>query len=319
MATTVTTMKMALASEEDLGAAYELLGLLDSIDRGYYPAGDEEDDAPMFLDEDDPEHLRRIYARLKEILGLRGSGAMHRVIGGFSTLRYEKNQFLDLTKDTVELHPRIIKALELEAAMRDKSAPPAIAALPPFPVSLRKMWSGGDVQRWIDDNIKPLVQERHFDTHCAPEATVTSPWAAVPAPARDQFSYALREDAERWTGPFDSVEDAIEDALSNVLDDERATTVVWIATNAPLDIDCDSLADDVIERIQEQAYDEVGEVADTIGPFEAAETKLLSNAIKQWIDEYGEISCYKIENPKAYGPGAPEHNAALTRGVGDTR
>ncbi len=184
MATTVTTMKMALASEEDLGAAYELLGLLDSIDRGYYPAGDEEEDAPMFLDEDDPEHLRRIYTRLKEILGLRGSGAMHRVIGGFSTLRYEKNQFLDLTKDTVELHPRIIKALELEAAMRDKSAPPAIAALPPFPVSLRKMWSGGDVQRWIDDNIKPLVQERHFDAHCGPDeapsaAKVPQGWKLV--------------------------------------------------------------------------------------------------------------------------------------------
>jgi hypothetical protein len=173
MATAVMKMKMALASDEDLSAAYELLGLLDSVDRGYYPAAEDEEGAPMFLDEDDPDHLRRIHARLKEILGRHGSGAMLRVIGGFSTLRSEKNQFLDLTKDTVELHPRIIKALELEAAMRDKSAPPAVAALPPFPVSLRKMWSGGEVQRWIDENIAPVART-------APRAGVPAGWKLVP-------------------------------------------------------------------------------------------------------------------------------------------
>ncbi|WP_070106461.1 hypothetical protein [Burkholderia plantarii] len=59
------------------------------------------------------------------------------------------------------------------------AAPPAaVAELPAFPTMLRKMWSGGDVQRWIDDNIKPLVQERHFEAHCAHAAPV-----AEPAPA----------------------------------------------------------------------------------------------------------------------------------------
>lgn len=28
--------------------------------------------------------------------------------------------------------------------------------LPPFPTMLRKMWSGGEVQQWIDANLKPL-------------------------------------------------------------------------------------------------------------------------------------------------------------------
>jgi len=29
--------------------------------------------------------------------------------------------------------------------------------LPRFPKELRKMWSGGDVQHWIDHNITPLI------------------------------------------------------------------------------------------------------------------------------------------------------------------
>jgi len=44
-------------------------------------------------------------------------------------------------------------------------APVATDELPAFPAMLRQMWSGGAVQEWIDDNIKPLVQERHFEFH----------------------------------------------------------------------------------------------------------------------------------------------------------
>lgn len=111
MGTTVLTMKMALASEEDLSVAYDLLGLLGNVERDYYPADESDDDAPTFLDADDPEHLRVVYSKLKAIIDRRGSGALHRVIGGFSTVRYAKNQILDLTSDVVELHPRIVAAL----------------------------------------------------------------------------------------------------------------------------------------------------------------------------------------------------------------
>ncbi|WP_124905131.1 hypothetical protein [Burkholderia sp. Bp9004] len=48
----------------------------------------------------------------------------------------------------------------------------AVADLPSFPTMLRKMWSGTEVQQWIDDCIKPLVQERHHDWHCAPRTEV---------------------------------------------------------------------------------------------------------------------------------------------------
>jgi hypothetical protein len=30
----------------------------------------------------------------------------------------------------------------------------------PFPTMLRKMWSGGEVQKWLDDYVVPLLQKR---------------------------------------------------------------------------------------------------------------------------------------------------------------
>ncbi len=33
-----------------------------------------------------------------------------------------------------------------------------VADIPPFPTMLRKMWSGGEVQKWIDENIAPLLE-----------------------------------------------------------------------------------------------------------------------------------------------------------------
>jgi len=53
-------------------------------------------------------------------------------------------------------------AKDLERA----TSPVAIADLPAFPTMLRKMWSGTEVQQWIDDCLKPLFQERHFSFHC---------------------------------------------------------------------------------------------------------------------------------------------------------
>jgi hypothetical protein len=46
---------------------------------------------------------------------------------------------------------------------QEPGKPVAVSDLPFFPTMLRKMWRGDEVQAWIDDNIKPLVQERHFD------------------------------------------------------------------------------------------------------------------------------------------------------------
>lgn len=108
---TTYTMKMALASEDDLNVAYDLLGLIDNVERDHYPADEHDEDAPTHLDTDDIDHLRFFYNKLKAIVDRRSSGALHRVVGGFSTVRYAKNQILDLTLNVVALHPRIVAAL----------------------------------------------------------------------------------------------------------------------------------------------------------------------------------------------------------------
>ncbi|AYQ89259.1 hypothetical protein EDD84_19105 [Burkholderia gladioli] len=142
-------------------------------------------------------------------------------------------------------------------------------------------------------------------------------WTRLPAPPRPaapaavEFSYALSQHAERWSGSFDSIEGALAEALSGLDDAGKRDRVIWVGQDKPIDIDYDSLAEEVIERIQEQAFDQVGEVADVIGPYEETETKLLSLAIKRWIDEHGQISCYRIDHSIAYGPGAPEYESAI--------
>ena len=118
MTTTTYTMKMALATDEDLDVAYDLLGLLDNLEHDYYPADESDEDAPTYIDVDDQQHLRLFYDKLKAIVDRRGSGALHRVVCGFSTVRSEKNQVLDLTKDVVELHPRIKAALAAAERVR---------------------------------------------------------------------------------------------------------------------------------------------------------------------------------------------------------
>ncbi|AJW98884.1 hypothetical protein BM43_3026 [Burkholderia gladioli] len=161
----------------------------------------------------------------------------------------------------------------------------------------------------------------HFYDGCPGEdiTEAVTHWTRLPAPPRQaapaaiEFSYALSQHAERWSGSFDSIVGALAEALSDLDDAGERGRVIWVGQNQPIDIDYDSLAEEVIERIQEQAFDQVGEVADVIGPYEETETKLLSLAIKRWIDEHGQIGCYRIDHSIAYGPGAPEYKAAVVR------
>lgn len=106
----MTGMKMALASAEDMEAAYELCGLLDSISRGYYPAADDDENAPTWFEEDKFEHLQALFKHIEKLA--ESSGGIHRVVGGFSTVANPANGLIDLTQDVIELHPRLIAALE---------------------------------------------------------------------------------------------------------------------------------------------------------------------------------------------------------------
>ncbi|BCF88722.1 hypothetical protein [Paraburkholderia largidicola] len=108
--TTKVTMKMAKVSSNDIEQTLSLCGLLESISKGYYPStADSEADEPTFFDEDDPEHLRVFYDRVKAYLDT-APGGVFRVAFGFSILM--SNNVVDPDLDHLELHPRIKAALE---------------------------------------------------------------------------------------------------------------------------------------------------------------------------------------------------------------
>ncbi|SDR47326.1 hypothetical protein [Paraburkholderia tuberum] len=106
------TIRMALATKADEEVGYELVNLLESIDRGDYVAADVDGEAEDdWFDEDDINHHKALHARLKKIADQ--SGALWRILGGWSCITNPKNALLDLSKDTVDFHPRIAAAAEL--------------------------------------------------------------------------------------------------------------------------------------------------------------------------------------------------------------
>lgn len=104
-------MKMAKADEKDIDAAGDAMSVLSDITSGYYPSRDEEG-APTFFDEDDPEHLRKFYNLMNATLD-KAPGWPGRVIGGMCyIILYDKNRIVDPDADVLELHPRFNKVAQ---------------------------------------------------------------------------------------------------------------------------------------------------------------------------------------------------------------
>lgn len=102
-------MKMAKASERDIDAAGNAIGVLDDIASGYYPARGEED-TPLHFDPEDRDHLRRFYDLMTATLDA-SPGWPGRVIGGMCyVILYPANQIVDPDADCLELHPRFAAA-----------------------------------------------------------------------------------------------------------------------------------------------------------------------------------------------------------------
>lgn len=104
-------MKMAKPSAKDIDAAGELMALLDQADRGDYPG--DQDGAPDFFDADDRNHLRAFYDAVMATLE-KSPGYACRVIGGMCyVIMWDKNEIVDPDLDVIELHPKLVKALEI--------------------------------------------------------------------------------------------------------------------------------------------------------------------------------------------------------------
>lgn len=103
------SIRMAKANDADMDAAYELSGVLDSLGRGYYPAREGDEDAPIWFDSGDRDHLQYLHERLTAI---EAKGSLFRVVGGLSTLLNPANAIVDPNDDCIALHPRLRRALE---------------------------------------------------------------------------------------------------------------------------------------------------------------------------------------------------------------
>jgi hypothetical protein len=132
-------MKMAKASEKDIDAAGELMRILNDISGGHYPAKDGEytEDIPTFFDPDDKAHLRHFYDLVDATLD-KAPGYPGRIIGGMCyVILYDKNEIVDPDADTLELHPKLVKAmndrdelvkaLQAIVALNDRSASDQLA------------------------------------------------------------------------------------------------------------------------------------------------------------------------------------------------
>lgn len=75
-------MKIAKATPEDMKACLDLVGLLNTVDDGYYPSTQEEEHTEIFFEPDDPVHLRLFYDKVKALMD-QAPGGINRVVWGF--------------------------------------------------------------------------------------------------------------------------------------------------------------------------------------------------------------------------------------------
>lgn len=109
--------QVAMPTGEDMEAAHAILEIITSISRGYYPGDrDTYTAAHLPFSPANPAHLRALYDRLKACIDKAPAG-LHRVVCGFDMLI--QADILDAYTTTVELHPRIGRALA-HMAMLDK-------------------------------------------------------------------------------------------------------------------------------------------------------------------------------------------------------
>lgn len=100
-------VRMAKANAKDMEAAFEMAGLLEAMERGFYPAREGDEDAPTHFESDDIRHVQFLLDRLDEIAR---KGSLFRVVGGLDTLLSPNNAVVDPDDDCIALHPRFTQA-----------------------------------------------------------------------------------------------------------------------------------------------------------------------------------------------------------------
>jgi len=113
------SIRMAKATTKDIDGAMDLCGIVEALDRGYYPGiGEPGEDTPTFFDQHDVEHLRHLHTLLQSIADRRDV-SLFRVVMGMDTIL--RNDILDPGDDCLALNPKFAANIKL---LRD-----ALAAL----------------------------------------------------------------------------------------------------------------------------------------------------------------------------------------------
>lgn len=101
-------MKMARASEADIEAAFTVCRILDELEKRYMPSDDDSEELEFF-DRDDAEQCQKVVGML---LDATQRTSLFRVVLGMACVLDPRNELLDPDADTIEMHPKIVKALE---------------------------------------------------------------------------------------------------------------------------------------------------------------------------------------------------------------
>jgi hypothetical protein len=101
-------MKMARASEADIDAALKVSRILEDLDRRYMPSDDDSEELEFF-DRDAADQCQKIVGML---LDATRRTSLFRVVFGMAVVLDPRNELLDPDADTIEMHPKIVKALE---------------------------------------------------------------------------------------------------------------------------------------------------------------------------------------------------------------
>lgn len=117
-----------------------------------------------------------------------------------------------------------------------------------------------------------------------------------------KYTWNFDRNAEYWNNDeYDTVEECIKDARNNMISDEDY--VVYIAEVVPFEPKID--ADDILCRLEEDAYEECGEFAEDWNVYEANKDDELSNALTQvlidWLKKHHLMpNFYTVENIREY-------------------
>ena len=111
-------MKMAKATDADIGAAMDFCNAMSAITQNWSPTlpeGIGDDEGERFDIESD-RHCGRV---LRHLVGLVNNASLERVVFGCAVMLDPRNKLVDPAANTIEHHPDTVAALE---AMKEKAA-----------------------------------------------------------------------------------------------------------------------------------------------------------------------------------------------------